>query len=245
MTESKQDQPQKAALPQSQWEQSKSTLPSTLEWQCKMRAVADKHINRMQLWMFVGATGMAAIPLLAQWANDLGHLDDSLIMSAMAYAAMAVFVPMVRQKTVYNYRINEEQGECESYLYFPSYAGALFNGVAILSLVAVFAAAVMMQSLIPLLGAGAVGLGYVGQLLGWKPTINNEKSLPWKEYGYITLDYKRKMIVAHRTDITLGFELRCFTQQRFEDCLAFLRTVLRPDVEFLERDWDADGYPDG
>ncbi len=210
-----------------------------------MREVADKHINIMQFWMFMGATGVSGMGFYVLRDNLEKNMDDLLIISFGMYVIFGLFTLIYRQKTVYNYRIDEVQGECESYLYFPSYAGALFNGVAILCFVVVLAAAVMMQSLIPFLGTGAVGLGYAGRLLGWKPTINNEKSLPWREYGFITLDYRRKMIVAHRTDITLGFELRCFTQQRFEECLAFLRTVLRPDVEFLERDWDADGYPDG
>ncbi len=245
MTESKQDQPQKAPPPRGQWEPSKSTLPSTLEWQCKMRAAADKHINRMQLWMFVGATGMAAIPLLAQWANDLGHLDYLLIMPALAYAAMAVFVPMVRQKTVYNYRINEEQGECESYLYFPSFAGALFNGIAILSFVAVFAAAVMMQSLIPLLGAGAVGLGYAGRLLGWKNEIHHQKSRPWKDHNFVTVDRKRKIIVVHYTHISTGFEARLPDFELFEQFLKFLHEKLPADAGYFEKRWDPVDYRNG
>ncbi len=196
--------------------------PAIMKWTCKMREVADKHINIMQFWMFMGATGVSGMGFYVLRDNLEKNMDDLLIISFGMYVIFGLFTLIYRQKTVYNYRIDDVQGECESYLYFPSYAGALFNGVAILSFFAVLAAAVMMQSLIPLLGAGAVGLGYAGQLLGWKPAINNDESLPWKEYGFITLDYKRKIIVAHRTDITLGFELRCFTRQRFDECLAFL-----------------------
>jgi hypothetical protein len=201
-----------------------------------MREAADKHINRFQLLMFIAATAIAAIPALNAWTSS--RTDGLLIFCSIPYVATAVFLPMVRQKTVYNYRINEEQGECESYLYFPSFAGALFNGVAILGLVAVFAAAVMMQSLIPLLGAGAVGLGYAGRLLGWKNEINHEESGPWREQKYVTLDYKRKIIVTHFVHILYGFELRFPNQQLFDECLDFLKTVLPEDIEYLERDWD-------
>ncbi len=211
-----------------------------MTWTCKMREAADKHINRFQLLMFIAATAIAAIPALNAWTSS--RTDGLLIFCLIPYVATAVFVPMVRQKTVYNYRINEEQGECESYLYFPSFAGALFNGIAILGFVVVLAAAIMMQSLIPLLGAGAVGLSYAGRLLGWQPTITVDQSLLWKEYGCITLDYKRKMIVAHKTNIDIGFEFRFPDEKLFAEFLDFLKPRLRSDVEFLKRDWDAENF---
>ncbi len=203
-----------------------------------MREVADKHINIMQFWMFMGATGVSGMGFYVLRDNLEKNMDDLLFISFGMYVIFWIFTLILRQKTVYNYQINEEQGECESYLYFPSFAGALFNGIAILSFVAVFAAAVMMQSLIPLLGAGAVGLGYAGRLLGWKNEINHEQSGPWREQKYVTLDYKRKIIVTHFVHILYGFELRFPNQQLFDECLDFLKTVLPEDIEYLERDWD-------
>ncbi len=216
--------------------------PAIMKWTCKMREVADKHINFVQFGMFMSTTGVVGMGFYVLRDNLEKNMDDLLIISFGMYVIFGLFTLILRQKTVYNYPINEEQGECESYLYFPSFAGALFNGIAILGFVVVLAAAIMMQSLIPLLGAGAVGLSYAGRLLGWQPTITVDQSLLWKEYGCITLDYKRKMIVAHKTNIDIGFEFRFPDEKLFAEFLDFLKPRLRSDVEFLKRDWDAENF---
>ncbi len=214
-----------------------------MSWACKMRATADKDITCIQLAMFIAATAIAAIPALNAWTSS--RTDGLLIFCLIPYVAMAVFLPIVRQKTVYNYRINDEQGECERYLYFPSYAGALFNGVAILCVVVVLAAAVMMQSLIPLLGAGAVGLGYAGRLLDWKNEVHHQKSLPWKDHNFVTVDRKRKIIVVHYTHISTGFEARFPDFELFEQFLKFLHEKLPVDAEYFEKSWDPVDYRNG
>ncbi len=219
--------------------------PAIMKWTCKMREVADKHINIMQFWMFMGATGVSGMGFYVLRDNLEKNMDDLLIISFGMYVIFGLFTLIYRQKTVYNYRIDDVQGECESYLYFPSFAGALFNGVAILSFFAVLAAAVMMQSLIPLLGAGAVGLGYAGRLLGWKNEVHHQKSLPWKDHNFVTVDRKRKIIVVHYTHISTGFEVRFPDFELFEQFLKLLHEKLPANAEYFEESWDPVDYRNG
>jgi hypothetical protein len=215
----------------------------SLKWSCKMRAAADKHINLMLLCIFLGATAFVAIFLngiFDRLPKDMGYL---YVFCGSMYFSVWLFSLIVRQKTVYHYAVHADKGECESYLYFPKWASTFFNAVGGGVIFVFFIAALLTGSLLPLIGAGALGLGYAGRLIGWKNEIKLEQSELWIEYKFVTLDYKRKMIVAHWSDITVGFELRCQTQERFDECWAFFKTVLREDVEILVRRWDAaDAY---
>jgi hypothetical protein len=207
-----------------------------------MMATADKHINLMLFFIFLGATVFVAIFLNGIFDRLPKDIEYFYVFCGAMYFSVWLFSLIIRQKTVYSYILDLDKGECESYLYFPNWAGTFFKAVGGGVIFIFIIAAFLMGSFLPLVGAGALGLSYAGRLLGWKNEINVEQSLPWKEYSYITLDKKRKIIVCHRTNITLGFELRCCTEARFNECRSFLMTVLRSNVEYLERHWDPCDY---
>ncbi len=173
------------------------------------------------------------------WHSLPKNLNLFLCLAASQYAFIGYLILAFRQKTVYHYSLTARSGKCESYLNFPEWAGDVFKGVVIFGLLILLGMAVFTGSFAPLLGAGALGLGYAGRVIGWKNEISIELSEPWKEHAFLTLDYKRKIIVTHYSNILYGFELRCPSQELFDECLAFLKTVLSPDIEVLIKDWDA------
>ena len=63
-------------------------------------------------------------------------------------------------------------------------------------------------------------------------------SIPWDQYNSVTVDRKRRFVVTHTTDQTLGFEARLPNDELLEQYLAFLRSVLPPSAQFTERKWN-------
>ena len=68
--------------------------------------------------------------------------------------------------------------------------------------------AIYTHSLLFLVGPAAIALGSAKFLLGWKNKTTQLTSSPWQEYNFVTIDTKRLMVVAHRTNPTVGFEAR-------------------------------------
>ncbi|MNJ11760.1 hypothetical protein D3C77_59410 [compost metagenome] len=60
----------------------------------------------------------------------------------------------------------------------------------------------------------------------------------WEQYRYLTIDRKRRILVPHISELSIGFELRLPDKAMFEECLALLRELLPAQVEYLERDWE-------
>ncbi|SDQ82053.1 hypothetical protein SAMN05216487_4080 [Pseudomonas sp. UC 17F4] len=60
----------------------------------------------------------------------------------------------------------------------------------------------------------------------------------WEQYRYLTIDRKRRILVPHISNLSIGFELRLPDIAMFEQCLALLRELLPAEVEYLERDWE-------
>ncbi|GAB7531932.1 hypothetical protein PS3A_43460 [Pseudomonas sp. 3A(2025)] len=74
--------------------------------------------------------------------------------------------------------------------------------------------------------------------MSWqRPLPKHRPGLPWDKFNFVTVDRKYRIIVHHCTDVTLGFEVRFPDNALFEQYLAFLRTVLRPTVEYTEKVW--------
>ncbi|GAB0066869.1 hypothetical protein IBA8402_26320 [Pseudomonas syringae] len=97
--------------------------------------------------------------------------------------------------------------------------------------------AILTGSLLFLIGPVAMAFIAAIKLLNWENPIHHEKSLPWGEYNFVTVDRKRLMIITHRTDITLGFEARFQHELLFNKYLNFLHTVLPSTAEFTEKAW--------
>ncbi|MBD8574521.1 permease [Pseudomonas syringae] len=149
-----------------------------------------------------------------------------------------IFLAILRQKTVFNYKIQADYGEVEHQLYFPDFASDLFQGIAAFAILIFVGVALLTGSLLFLFGPAAIAAGAAMQLMNWeKPPVEHEKSLPWSEYNFVTVDRKYQVIVTHRTMLNLGFEARFPNKELFEQYLAFLRTALPPSATFTETVW--------
>ncbi|MEN1831314.1 permease [Pseudomonas lijiangensis] len=155
----------------------------------------------------------------------------------VAYATYLI-VLVARQKTIFNYHIKNQSGSVEHFLHYPNFAGPLFKGIAIFTILFFLGVALVTGSLLFLIGPAAISIGAARTLLNWENPTHNEESLPWNEYNFVTVDRKRFMIITHRTDITLGFEARFPNKELFEQYLQFLHSALPPTAEFTEKDWE-------
>ncbi|MBD8491362.1 permease [Pseudomonas syringae] len=148
-------------------------------------------------------------------------------------------VAMFMQKTAFDYIIHPDRGEVEHQLYFPNFAGGLFKGVATVAILMFVGAAILTGSLLFLFGPAAVAVGSAMKLMNWeKPPVEKEKSMPWRNHHFVTVDRKYLIIVVHTTDITTGFKARFPNTELFEQYLAFLYTAVAPNAEFTEKVWE-------
>ncbi|GFM84498.1 hypothetical protein PSCICN_51900 [Pseudomonas cichorii] len=152
----------------------------------------------------------------------------------MTYMIMLV----IRQKTIFNYHVKTQSGSVEHFRHYPSFAGPLFKGIAIFTILLFLGVALVTGSLLFLIGPAAISLGAARSLLNWENKIHYEESLPRNEHNFVTVDRKRTMIITHRTDITVGFEARFPNKDLFEQYLQFLHSVLPPTAKFMEKDWE-------
>lgn len=75
-------------------------------------------------------------------------------------------------------------------------------------------------------------------IMEWKPPPSElETSMVWEKYNAVTIDRRYRIIVIHRTDLTIGFEARLPNKELFEQYLAFLRTVLPEVTTYREEVW--------
>ncbi|MBD8495281.1 permease [Pseudomonas syringae] len=170
------------------------------------------------------------------YGTPIFFIVSSLLMSLAILA-------MVRQKTLFNYRVYADHIEYDACLYYPDYTEDLFKGIVIFFVLAVIFLGLFTGSvLLILFGPIFILLGTGGALMSWqRPAPRGHPSLPWNDINFITVDRKHRIIVQHTTDVTLGFEAHCPDNDLFEHYLAFLRTVLRPDVEYIEKVWQRRG----
>ncbi|WP_109511922.1 permease [Pseudomonas ovata] len=150
-----------------------------------------------------------------------------------------IFLAILRQKTVFNYKIQLDYGEVEHQLYFPDFASDLFQGLAAFAILIFVGVALLTGSLLFLLGPAAIAVGSAMTLMNWeKPPVVYERSMSWNDHDFVTVDRKYLIIVAHHTDTTIGFKARFPDKALFEQYLAFLRTVVAPHAEFTEKVWE-------
>lgn len=194
---------------------------------------------RFQASFIIGALALLTYFAWLMWnviTESAGFFVSFVCVAVISSIYMIMLV--IRQKTIFNYRIKKQSGSVEHYLHYPDFAGPLFKGIAIFTILFFLGVALVTGSLLFLIGPTAIALGAARTLLNWENKIHNEESLPWGEYNFVTVDRKRSMIVTHRTDITLGFEARFPNKELFEQYLQFLHTVLPPTAEFMEKDWE-------
>lgn len=150
-----------------------------------------------------------------------------------------IFLAILRQKTVFNYKIHSDHGEVEHQLYFPDFAEGLFQGIAVFAILVFVGVAMLTGSLLFLFGPAAIAVGSAMTLMSWeKPPVEHQESMQWIEHDFVTVDRKHLIIVAHYTDTTTGFKARFPNKELFEQYLAFLHTAVAPHAEFTEKVWE-------
>ncbi|GAB7531931.1 hypothetical protein PS3A_43450 [Pseudomonas sp. 3A(2025)] len=178
----------------------------------------------------------------ALWLADLGTIDSygfpAFITIGMLLASLGILA-MVRQKTLFNYRVYPDRIESDECLYYPDYTEDLFKGIVIILILAMIFLGIFTGSLLLAIFAPVfILLGTGGALMSWqRPLPKHRPGLPWDKFNFVTVDRKYHIIVQHCTDVTLGFEVRFPDNALLEQYLAFLRTVLRPTVEYTEKVW--------
>ncbi|MGF6109062.1 permease [Pseudomonas frederiksbergensis] len=185
--------------------------------------------------------GLATIICLGitwkMWGQIGKNLDIWFGMCLIVFSMLGGLLLITRQKTIFNYRATTTGIAVEHSLYYPNFAGPLFKGSAVLVIILFIGIAIYTGSLIFLIGPVAMSLGAARYLIGWKNEIKYEKSKPWNEYNFVTIDRPSSVIVIHRTDKTVGFETRFENKKNLEQYLQLLKELLPKTATFTEDTW--------
>jgi hypothetical protein len=164
----------------------------------------------------------------------------SAICICVAIAFLAFYLKIARQKTAYHYQIYEDYAALDHHVYYSDLEISIIKTLAAICMLVFVGAALVTGSILFLVGPAAIGFLAALRLLNWQNPITHEKSLPFNEYNFVTVDRKRRIIVTHFTDRSLGFEARLPDDALFEQYLNLLQNSLPPTAEFTERKWDQD-----
>ncbi|MBX8602754.1 permease [Pseudomonas cichorii] len=215
------------------------TETSVMIWSIKTINCPPKELMKFQL-IVIGASFTLFIYCL--WIMWDTLPEDSELLMAFGFAAVISATYMIfvvaRQKTIFNYHIKTQSGSVEHFLHYPDFAGPLFKGIAIFTILFFLGVALFTGSLLFLAGPAAVALGTARTLLNWSNPIHHRETRPWDMHNFVTLDRKRSIIVIHCTDITTGFVAHLPNKDLFEQYLQFLHSVLPPTAEYMEKDWE-------
>jgi hypothetical protein len=172
---------------------------------------------------------------------NLPERDQSTFLSLHAgivWTLMSIYMwaLVVHQKTIYSYTITKTFGLQESKLHFPEAAGTIFKFISFVFLIFIIGLAIYEKSLILML-AGPAGMAVVAAkfFLSWENTPKTETSADWKNYKYVTVDKKRKIILAQETEFMVGFEAK-LPSELFDRYLETLRSLLPASAIFTEAD---------
>jgi hypothetical protein len=158
----------------------------------------------------------------------------------LAIAFLAFYLKIARQKTAYHYKVYEDHASLDHHVFYSNLETAIIKTLACICMLVYVGVTLITGSILFLIGPAAIGLLAALRLMNWQNPVTHENSLPWDEYNFVTIDRKRKIIVTHRTDVTLGFEARLPDDELFEQYLELLRKSLPPTAEFTEKKWDLD-----
>ncbi|RRV07465.1 permease [Pseudomonas sp. v388] len=167
--------------------------------------------------------------------NDHEYMLTTIIIGA---AGCSFFIKASRQKTNYRYTIYNTNARLVYAQHFSKHAKTFCKIYAFICIFLLLLMGLMSGSLLFLLGPGGIALMAAIRLLNWKVPIKRETSLPWHEYNFVTVDRKRRFIVTHVDDPTLGFEARLPNDELFEEYLAFLHSVLPATAQYTEKKWN-------
>ncbi|MBX8610533.1 permease [Pseudomonas cichorii] len=186
--------------------------------------------------------GVSALFIYFIWLMWEALVEDVGLFIGFGCATVAYFIYLImlviRQKTIFNYQLTTQACSVEYFHHYPSFAGPLFKGIAIFTILFFLGVALVTGSLLFLVGPAAIALGAARTLLNWENPIHHRETRPWEMHNFVTIDRKRSIIVIHCTDITTGFVAHFPNKDLLEQYLQFLHTVLPPTAEFMEKDWE-------
>jgi hypothetical protein len=158
----------------------------------------------------------------------------------VAIALLAFYLKIARQKTAYHYQVYEDHAALEHHVYYSDLEIGIIKTLAAICMFVFVGAALITGSILFLIGPAAIGFLAALRLLNWQNPVTHENSLPFNEYNFVTVDRKRRVIVTHVQDLTLGFEARLPDDKLFEQYLNLLKSALPPTAEFTEKKWESD-----
>lgn len=141
-------------------------------------------------------------------------------------------------KTIYRYKIFTTHARLAYCLDIPKQASTTFKGFAIFGIACMVIIGLMSGSILMLAGPSGIAVIAALRFLNMKIPKKRDWSPPWDEHNYVTVDRKRRFIVTHVSDQTLGFEARLPNDDLFEQYLAFLHSVLPASAQFIEKKWN-------
>lgn len=209
-----------------------------MEWSIRSIAGSPKDLLKCQILFSAGGAFLILYIAFIMWDNLAHDYFLFLSLAAAATSQTAFYICIMRQKTLYRYKIHPTKARLVYCLQYPKYAREFFKGFALVGIFLLILMSLMAGSLLFLAGVGAMTFMAAMRLLTWKNPIKREWSGPWDEYNFVTVDRKRRFVVIHITDTTLGFEARLPDDVLFEQYLVFLRSVLPPTAQFTEKKWD-------
>ncbi|WP_214346945.1 permease [Pseudomonas congelans] len=207
-----------------------------LNWKIKTIARSPKEIFFSELITIL----ICAWPsLFYAWLGRDIFLDNPSEMLFMVYTCVgaAIYIIMlgVRQKTIFNYTLKTDGATVEYYLHYPDFASYFFKGIAIFVMLVFGFVAILTGSLLFLVGPVAMAFIAAIKLLNWENPVHHRQTAPWQLHEFVTVDYKRLMVIIHCDDITTGFAARFPSKALMDKYLAFLREVLPANVEYIEK----------
>ncbi|MCV4288354.1 permease [Pseudomonas capsici] len=215
------------------------THTPVMVWSIKTINCPPKEFMRFQTSFIIGALALLTYFAWLMWdiITESAGFFISFVCVAVASSTYMIML-VVRQKTIFNYQLTIQTCSVEYFLHYPSFAGPLFKGIAIFTILLFLGVALVTGSLLFLVGPAAIALGAARTLLNWENPIHHGETRPWEMHNFVTIDRKRSIIVIHCTDITTGFVAHFPNKDLLEQYLQFLHTVLPPTAEFMEKDWE-------
>lgn len=216
---------------------SKSKTPElVMQWSSRRVNGPPRELVIFKLLLIAVACGFLALTAFLFGAEE--HLEFIICIGLMETFICSILIIGRELKTIYRYKIFKTHARLAYCLDIPKQIGTLLKGFAIFGIVCIFLIGLMSGSILVLAGPCGIAIFAALRLLDMKIPKKRDWSPPWDEHYFVTVDRKRRFIVTHVSDQTLGFEARLPNDDLFEQYLAFLHSVLPASAQFIEKKWN-------
>lgn len=213
-----------------------------MKWTIKAKPRDTTHMDiGMAVITIIGLTAITN-GLYETYILDLSEDNGSTFLnlrSGLIWTVIAIYLwkLVVHQKKIYSYIITNTRGTEESIIDFPKIAGMILKSISVLFFIFIITAIIYEPTSILIL-AGPAGMALIAGrfFLSWNNSPKLETSADWDKYKFVTIDKKRRLIVAQETDTMIGFEAR-LPENLFDEYLTTLKRLLPEDAVFSEKDW--------